>query len=247
LGILEPGEDLANRPEIASEIMTHWVAHGQTSCHFAAGLSRDRKTAKWDFVGIRRQEGEDVCGKIADLLSAAEQTAEAIIFCFPHVIDPESLVDLINTLCACDRWWWEPILMDTSGSPTPSDEVLVSLKYLLSDGRHASWVLGFGPFDFLAFTRQAPITSLAMRVNPYKRVLTDRAGPDGIMPVHLADMNSLLPDEKFGRVKTATEENKRNILNGDLLRAARARVTFRIPKDHAQRLVQTSQPRAAEN
>ncbi|MEV0386037.1 hypothetical protein [Nonomuraea sp. NPDC050643] len=249
-------ETLVDHPEVCNEIIRHWLGQGQTSCRFASGLARklllkeqnpeqEPEIVKWRaFIFSRKLSGATFCDDMRNILrSAKDPGVEAIHFVFPYVRSPGALVDLINALSSCDGWWWVPISQDSQGNPTPRDEMLISLRYLISTEESvASWTLGFGPFDFLAFTRRAPITTIAMRVNSKKRVTTDAPDQLGNMPVHLADMDSLISREKFPGVVCSTENNKKNILNDELLRAARARVTFRIPMEYADRLIHKPSP-----
>lgn len=230
LGHLEGGQDFASAVDLPGSVFLDWVRRGQTACQFASVLSTKYERAGWQSVVVpSRCQPTILVDHVDSLLAAAQDHAEIVQLVFPYVVTPESLVELIHDLCVGPNWYWEEIDGD-------DEAVLVGLRWLLPTGRHVSWNVGFGPFDFLPFTRRGPFTAVLVRVSPIKRTSNS---PDvyGRTPVHLADMDDLLPSDK---VRTALNEKTRaaktDYLAGEMIDAARARVTFRIPGHLRSRL-----------
>jgi len=227
-GIISSPEELDDWPEILGAIMLDWVRRGQTACQFAAVLASKYESAGWQSVVFpERGDQSDLGRRAHDVLTNAEGHAEIVQLLFPYVTDEIQLVNLINDLCHNEHWYWEKI-----GDPS-DDSVLVGLRWLLATGKHVSWNVGFGPFASLPFTRRAPFTAILVRVNSFKRTANP---PDksGLIPVHLADMDDLLPsDSARFALNEKTRTAKTNYLKGELIDAARARVTFRVPSPYS--------------
>ncbi|NEA65356.1 hypothetical protein [Streptomyces sp. SID12488] len=236
-GQIESPDDLAARSDLVSNILYNWISQGQSSCLFASSLAKKFDRANWKSACIPGRVNSQLLRRdVANLLDAVEDSTEAIQIIFPYVDSLECLIELINDLCESERWWWEKITEDQDGNPTAEDEIIVGLRYVLLGEQHESWTLGFAPFDFMPFTRQAPHTALVLRANSHKRVSKDVPGPNGMLAVHLADMDSLLTTVAHKNMTKETNKNKGRILNGEMAHAARGRVTFRLPASAAPSL-----------
>lgn len=204
-----------------------WVKRGQTACKFASRLARDDVAARWTSVTVSKniphdELAEHVCGVLLSL----DKRTELVQLIFPHIEGVDELVVLINSLCVPRlNWYWE------AEDSYEDDWVDVGLRWILPDGEHVAWALGFGPFDFLPVTRRAPMVSIVLRTSPLKRTPVTRDGND-LIPVHAADMDDLLgKDEDLRQLLTsATKESKLKYVAAEHARSARARVTFKLPQ-----------------
>jgi hypothetical protein len=224
-------EDLGSRidecPEILPDVILDWVRRGQTGCRFAQILAHKADAAGWHSATFLKRLDPGSIGELVGLfLSGTAGHAEAVQLIFPYIKTPEELAQLVNDLCASDSWYWE------EGEESDLDGIPVSLRWRLPLKRAVSWVLGFAPFDFMPVTRRAPFVALQMRVGEQKRT-PEQFLDDGTSVVHLADLDDMLGNREVARqrLNDETRAAKSNILNGELVSAARARITFIIPAD----------------
>ena len=110
----------------------------------------------------------------------------------------------------------------------PSDYICVGLRVV--SGSERSWVTGFGNFDFLPKTRQAPFTEIIFRSKPrpdYDSVMKE--APAGVL--HLADMDMKgMRENKFKALWFGSFDKTEAVLGHkpDILSAAKT--TFAFPK-----------------
>lgn len=203
-----------------------WVGRGQTACRFASVLSRRPDDAGWGSIVVSDNVPEsELASIVTDLLIEQMERVEIVQLVFPHIKTELDLVGLLNALCRKEAgWYWEEI--------QGGDEIwaLVGLRWILPGSDHVAWTVGFGPFGFLPVTRRSPLTSIVVRVTTTKRS-ENTLDTNGRMPVHLADMDDLLPSQSArDKLTRATSEAKSIYLNGSSTEAARARVTFKVPR-----------------
>lgn len=214
--------------EIHGPVFLDWVKRGQTACRFASRLAHTHVDAGWQSIVIGRAvAGEELARMTTDLLATHIEEAEIVQLLFPHVTNSAQLGQLIDDLCIGnpERWYWEAI------GEIEDDWINLGLRWTLPDDQSTAWTVGFGPFDFLPITRQAPITGVLIRTSSVKRT-TNEADVFGRIPVHLADMDDQLTDSSVrDHLTAATVDAKANYLNGIHASAARARVTFRVRRD----------------
>jgi hypothetical protein len=96
-------------------------------------------------------------------------------------------------------------------------------------GADVSWVSGFGPFDFLPRTRQAPHCELTIRVKPrplYKWYFKDPL--EGV--IHLADLNMRgLSEQNLVKLWVASFVTTKKVLGHSPDEESAAKTTFVIP------------------
>lgn len=207
--------------------MVHeWIQQGATSCVFAQRRSRNAGEAQW--LGIRVNtppEPRELDGLQAILEAASDP--QAVLLVFPHATSTADLVDIVASLAAHDSWECELVPREDQQSDGHSE---VGVRWLLPHSKYRSEALGFGPIDCLPVTRRAPVTALTFRTHP-------PASPEKNNRVHLAQMPfDDLELEKRNQFWVRTQEQKADLLNGDLLHAARARVSWRLPTEDVQAL-----------
>jgi hypothetical protein len=227
-GLVRDEEDLrSRRPDLLGELMLNWIQHTQTGCRFATHLAKQRDRAGWStLVFPTHLDDETFATLVATSLRGAKDEAEMVMFVFPWADTPSDVAEVIRQLVRCEGWWWEEqMTLDEQ----PHDDVLVGLRWLLPSRTSESWALGFAPFDFMPFTRRGPYASVVLR----PRDPTIEMPPEGRAPVHLAQVPHFLGDRGRykGEVWLSTEQQRRDLLQGELTYAARARVTFALPKE----------------
>lgn len=231
-GQLDEGLAFDDAISLHSPTFLDWIRRNQTGCLFAAKLARNTgsKMSDWASVVIAPTTPSQIVSELMErILSEACASAEILQVIFPGVRDVNRLVEMINVLCKSDSWYWEEIPDETS------DGILnVGLRWIYPDGRHVAWIVGFGDFDFVPFTRRAPLTTIIIRTQVDKRSPYS-AGVDGRVPIHLADMDDLLGANNAARdeLTQRTKALKQAYLGGELIGSARARVTFSLPS-HAR-------------
>lgn len=229
-GLVADEDDLLQRrPDLAGDIMLNWIQHSQTGCRFATHLAKRRATSGWQIAVVPRRLREEVFRSVIEGLLRPQPTeAEMVMVVFPWVISPEDLADLIGMLARCEAWSWEEPVSMEGGS---HDECLVGLRWALPSGTAESWVLGFAPFPFMPFTRRAPYTAIVMRTRDPE---PDALPSEGRAPVHLAQVPHFFGD-RADEIWKSTQRQRATLLGEELTHAAKARVSFVIPRNLAER------------
>lgn len=225
-GEIQDEDDLfTRRYDLLATIFHSWVQRGQAACQFAVHLAKNSTEAGWLELVVPTVEDEDSIAAIGPLLGGAgsAESVEAVLLLLPSVRTLEALVGLCGRLCDLADWHWVEIDGADEGY------VLAGLRWRPPGSDDVSWVLAFGPFEDLPFTRRAPVTALTIRT---------RGPANGEGGLDLAKMDSLVDQGKGERFLELTKRNKADLLAGELAHAARARVTLRVP----QRLVRLLGP-----
>lgn len=209
------------------EAMFGWARTGQTGCMFATMLAADPAGAGWQSVVIPEAVNDETLHAVVHGLLTAGPEAATVVF--PAVDTPARLASLIDQMARLPDW--HGLIVGGEGI---AGLIRVGLRWELPVPDHVSWVLGFGPFDFLPFTRRAPFTALVFRCTaaytlPRRRV-------EDHEEVHLADLHAPVDEERYARMWSRTETRKQSLLAGELLEGAKARVTFTLPADLRDRL-----------
>lgn len=217
-GEIEDGEDLlTRRHDLLATIFHTWVQRGQAACQFAVHLAKNRSDAGWMEVVVPHLDDEASVAAVSTLLVGAgsADSVEAVLLLLPSVRTWQRLVELCGRLCRLGDWCWEEIQGADEG------HALAGLRWTPPASDNRSWVLAFGPFDELPYTRRAPVTALTLRTR-------GPANKEG--GLDLAKMDSLVDDQKSERFLDLTERNKSDLLGGELTHVARARVTLQVAK-----------------
>ena len=234
-GIVRNLDDLVeNYGHLIGEIFFNWVATGQLACLFAVKLAKKPRENRWfPIVRLRAlEEGEQLAPALNTYLDAASDHHEAAALIFPDIVNPDDIAKLINLLCAdpSGRWYRTEagIDQDPSGNYT-----FVGLRWILKSGNSVNYVLGFADIPTMPQTRRSPFTALFLRIVDEKR--TPAHCENGLVQVHLADLDSALPSQAVHDVvMTATEQARSNQVEPHMEKAARARITFSLPVAHAE-------------
>ncbi len=233
-GHIENESDMINQPDLIIAIQRHWHGLGQTGCKFAQILSKDPQKYGWHMEVVNGTSKNGVSSSILNQIERVvcsaihDRQIEMISLVFPEVTTPEALVSLLYSLEQLPDWSITTIkgLEQVSSSDST---VYISLRVILNNKGVLSWVLGFGPFHFLAITRLSPFTELAIRVKPYKPDMPFRELNNDPMTAHLADVPISVGSETFEQLWINTKLASGRIrANSDPLKA-KAKVTFPIP------------------
>lgn len=223
--------------EVAPEIMTRWAQGGQLGCLFAQRMAQQPANYGWLTVALRGlHHGADLNTRLAPLLATAAAKYEALQLVFPEreLNTVAGVVTLVNELCDDPAWYWEEI-------PHPADvkdpqDVLIGLRWRLPNTQCSSWILGFADLPSMPFTRRAPFLALAFRTKAAP------TGDEDPKRAHLAHMDSRLDDANHKNVWAKTVETKKQLVDGELPHAARAKVTFCLPRRSLKRLCDSQVP-----
>ena len=151
------------------------------------------------------------------LTSAAD--AQAVQLLFPSVLTIDQLSDVLSALAGHPSWQ-----IDEVEDGSTIDHSLIALRWKVPRSMYLSEVLVFGPMASFPFTRQSPVTALTLRTHPPAKVEPDSR-------VHLAQMPLFqIEEQRFEYFWTSTQEERQNLLNGEQVHAARARVSCELPR-----------------
>lgn len=185
-------------------------------CAFAAHAAKD--PAKYGWLSLVVSPRSDEIGKaLSDAI--ASPTTQMLSLIFPSV---QTVSGLLNLTGAC----LETGQIRDDGFDEEKRR-FVRLRALV--GADTSWVSGFGPFDCLPLTRQAPHCELTIRVKPRPNYAWYFKQPmDGVL--HLADLDMIdLSDETLKKLWDVSFQTTRNILGHAPNDESAAKTTFVIP------------------
>ncbi|MFF2041910.1 hypothetical protein ACFVVX_15895 [Kitasatospora sp. NPDC058170] len=221
-------DDPVGQGDLHDDIFRAWLEEGQTACGFAQRMSGLAESNSATFLQPNREVLREVVSGV--LRAFDENEPEIAQLIFPYVTAPTGLTGLINDLCSDGTWVLNISGRDDSG-------VFVSLEYHTPGRMVAAVALGFGPFDFLPFTRQGPFTALLLCLRsdtPEGR----QQRTDGRIPVYVQDAR-MAGNAQVDVISAAeTVQIKSNILNGEFVEAASKDVTFRLPEANFDQIIQ---------
>ncbi len=145
---------------------------------------------------------------------------------FPEIRSVDGLVELIHQVADLEGWRAEVRDVDEDAY------VGVALRWAMPDGEHESWVLGFAPFEHMPATRRAPHVCLIFKADSIEQPFLKRpSNGKGLRAIHLADLPFSGPVEQYGKTWRATVKLRETVLGGEMVKAARAKVTFTLPAE----------------
>lgn len=222
-----PGLRVGDRydPAVVNEAMFGWARTGQTGCLFATLLAGDPASAGWRSVVVPEPVDDETMDRLlSTLLAAGTEAAQLVV---PWVDTPERLAEFVSQVGRLPNWYIREVI---DGDAEPGF-VRIALRWRLPEPDHVSWVLGFGPFDFMPFTRRSPFTALIFRSAAAHSDAIPRTRREDHTEVHLADLQAPVDQERYDRMWSRTEKRKVSLLDGELMGGAKARVTFLIPEE----------------
>jgi hypothetical protein len=229
-----------------------WLKEGNSGCLFARILAFVPNVGKWKTVIVRRAFSDDTPSVLHDFLSSQIGVSEAVTFLFPGVRTPEEILRLIGTLCIHPNWHCVELISESKASET----ILVGLRWVpsLTESNLVNWIIGFSDIASMPPTRKAPHTAIVIRIGaPGKNAGIRRGDPkepkhrkkeNDRIPVHVADVSVFPPlksEKKLVELWNKTvEEKQRRLGDSQVAEAARAKVTFSLPKEFQSRIQKIS-------
>ena len=211
-----------------------WIKRGSTGCLFALKFSNDPLSpGYWPSLLVPGQGDYDrIASVVQTFFSGTVGTAEAAQVILPGIVSGEHIIGLINALCATPNWF--------CATAERNERILIGLRWLLPDGRHVNWALGFANLESMPTTRRSPYTALIVRPGAPGRAPSvalkkpnearERQLDRQRIPVHLADMETKMNDDLVQRTWRATQKKKAEKIENDQMGdAAKAKVTFALP------------------
>lgn len=203
-----------------------WHAKGYNGCIFSQLIAAEPENYKWQ-KAIINNVGDVTAAEIDRVVNDAVDNPEVrlLSLIFPNLKSTEDLTQLCELLASVTETIF--LLQDTYVDGL----VALSFRLALEDDTVLAWIMGFGPFEFFAKTRQAPYTELVLPVKPK---------PDNTYHRHNQDKNSAhvadqpLPHEErvLDTVWTNTFKKTERVLGHkpDILSGARTTLTVPAEK-----------------
>ncbi len=190
----------------------------KAGCIFAAIAAKSPKAHQWQ-QSVIDVDPQPINHVISEAIRTPAISTLSLIF--PKVVSSTELLNLIQILNQSKYLFIEK---------STSFEAHQCIALRAQIGTAQSWVSGFGPFEFLPRTRQAPYTEISFRVKPrpnYKWFMK----PPIANIIHLADMemNSITKDI-FSKWWQASLDNTRKILGHPPNLKSAAKTTYSIPQ-----------------
>ena len=192
---------------------------GKGGCIFASIAAKDPQKYGW-YQKIVELDGYQIEKLITQAIESTEITTLSLIF--PSVNTPNALISLIE------------VTRGLSGILIDQDVIYEDFRCLglrVKVNGNQSWVAGFGPFEFLPQTRQAPYTELAFRVKPRPNYGWNMKTPiSGV--VHIADLDMKgVKKQTFIKWWNASLENTKKVLGYSPDLKSAAKTTYAIPQE----------------
>lgn len=227
-GVSNNQKNIWDDDELVIATQRHWHTRGQNGCVFAQVAATHADKYGWESKVLRdgsytTSDASRAIDQIFDL-AVKNQCCENLSLLFPQIDTPDNLVGLLKNI------------RDSSSSITVTiteykDFSIVALRGKLDVEGVLAWIVGFGPFGFLPYTRQAPFTELAIRPKKKPETLFDKLNQDK-EAAHLADLPLGLEYEVMDKLWEKTQAITRAILGNSarkLASLASVEVTYAIP------------------
>lgn len=210
--------ELWDNDQLVKDVQKHWHTKGQNGCVFAQIVATRADELGWD-VEVIRETNNDLLSLIQ--ASIDNPRCQNLSLLFPEIHTVEQLVNTLHSLL-------EQNIVKLATERSFGKFVILELRLPINEDAEA-WLVGFGPFDFLPKTRQAPQVEIALRTKTKPQDLNEQLNQDH-NAAHLADIPVNLDDDRFNAVLDATKKRTAQIIGDESRETSKAKVTFTIPE-----------------
>lgn len=193
--------------------------HNRSGCAFAAHAAKDMDKFGWK-QAICPISAEAIDEALGCAISDPKISTLSILL--PDVKSALGIVELVDEIRSGKL---------ISALPNEAWNELTLYKIRAQIGSDVSWVSGFGPFQFLPPTRQAPVVELTTRVKERPRYdWYFKETPEGI--IHLADMSmNNMSDRNLQKLWSNSFLRTNKLLGHPPDEASAAKTTFAVPTE----------------
>jgi len=228
-------DDLTYLPDLAQAVQLDWHERCQHGCRFATLLSHKSAEHGWGFVTLQLDNNGDlkgpIAGEIRSALAAmvASPDVLAVSILLPGVTDAKALIRILLQI-QTELEWTLTVAADDASPDVKQPATRILLRYELGESV-MSWALGFGPYEFLPYTRRAPITEIAFATKPKVFPQRSKLLNSDPLTAHLADVSVPVGSDAFHKMWEDTAQGKAQLLNNVDTQNAKAKVTFAVPSE----------------
>lgn len=213
-----------------AEDLVAFIRTNTVGCAFAMHIAKDPDREGLEPLIINSWADPGELGVlVGSLLEGQPKIAAAI---FPNITTTEQLVELIEQLGALDSWRVEPRDVEDQ------EHIGVGMRWVMPDGIHESWVLGFAPMEHMPSTRRAPHVAVLLKADPTEQpfLKRDASKVSGLRGIHLADLPFAGSVDDYAATWRNTRKLRLRSLEGHLEEGGKAKVTFTLPVEYRERI-----------
>ena len=211
--------------EVSTSLQNLWHKKGYNGCIFSQVIAQSPFEHDWQ-ASVINDLDEKTAQEIDTLVGQAIEnpTVRLLSIIFPSVKTPEDITRLVEILA-----------YESTSFLLLNDELLngliaLAFRVALDDDEVLAWVMGFGPHDSFAKTRQSPYTEIVIPVKPKPDDTYHKHNQDKTS-AHVADQHINLEEKVMDRLWENTYKKTRKVLGHEPNVFSGARTTFTIPEE----------------
>lgn len=228
-GILGQDNELDEDQTITS-LQNLWHKKGYNGCIFSQVIAQAPESYHWQ-ASIVDTLGKQTAEEIDRLINEAVEnpTTKLLSIIFPSVTNQEDLTRLVEILA------YETSTIFLLNDEAVDQFVALAFRVALKDNQVLAWVMGFGPQESFAATRQAPYTEIVIPVKPKPDNTYHRHNQDKDS-AHVADQHIDLDEKVLERLWFNTFKKTRKVLGHEPNVFSGARTTFTVHESEWQKI-----------